>query len=166
MQTTPSAAKQPRSSLSFIAAVVAGLIGLPGHVQSDAPPDYQGRVIIEDAWVVPSGKSDGIASLRLRIVNERGDRLQFLGAATPIATSAHIMGRTGNRQTATFRSLSIAPGDALDFTTSHLWIEFRSLTRPLLAGEDLPITLFFIGGRIESTAHVHGPATTSPINAQ
>src|SRR3546814_17823657 len=97
-----------------------------GPVRADQLPDHHGRVTVENVWMTPANEA-GQAILRLRILNETRSPMHLLGVATPLAKDAHLVGRISDHKTARLGSIGIRPGDALDLTTSHLWIDRKSV---------------------------------------
>ncbi len=121
---------------------------------ADEPPDYHGQVSIEDVWVTPAKEGDR-SILRLRIKNESQGHIHLLGATTPFAEDAQIVGRISDHETARLDSIGIRPEDDLDLTTGHLWIELAPLTREIRRGESIPVELVFVRRSIRAQAHVH-----------
>src|SRR3546814_6876863 len=91
--------------------------------------------------------------------------MHLLGVATPLAKDAHLVGRISDHKTARLGSIGIRPGDALDLTTSHLWIELGPLSQGFTQGDLIPIELVFVRGRIHADAHVRSEEHTSELQS-
>lgn len=136
---------------SLIALV---LISIFSAARPDTPFDAGLNVQI-DAATATAARQGETSRIQFRIVNDSPAAFHVIGIETPVAREAHLVARIGPGEYTTLESLGVPSGETLDLTTSHLWYETGPVTRDLLAGQTLEMTLTFVGGQLMVPVHVH-----------
>ncbi len=142
-----------RTASAGIVGLVMALNFLPA-IADEPPLELGGDLRVELVSATP-GPIGGKSDLRFRIVNDSQAKVVLLGIETPVAERANLVAGLGSGRTGVLQSFTIAPEDRFDLTTSHLRYEIFPLNRPLVSGEEFPVTLNFLSFSITVSAHVH-----------
>jgi copper(I)-binding protein len=135
------------------ARLVACLLILGLTVAGAATP----ALLASDAWLRATPGTD-VAAVYLTLRNSGTEPVTVIGVRSPQAQAAmiHESQLTGTQSAMRPRAtLSIAPGETVRFEPGGLHVMLHMLSRPLSAGEELPLVLLLQGGgTLTVTAHV------------
>lgn len=125
----------------------------------DAPAPA-GSLSVHDAWA-RAADSGMVTAVYLSLVNTERAAVTLTGAASPLAdaVSLHMTHEMdGMVHMLPLDSAPIAPGDSLVLAVNAKHLMVNGLRRKLAAGDSLPVTLSFTGGRtLEFRALVRSP---------
>ena len=111
----------------------------------------------QDAWIRAIPGSD-VAAAYLTLHNGGTRTISIVGVRSPRAREAMIHESTlvnGQSRMRPHEHVALAAGETLRFAPGGLHIMLQGLTRPLSAGEEVPIELLLEGGgRVAATARV------------
>lgn len=98
---------------------------------------------IGHAWAAPA--EGDTAAVYMPLLNERAETVALTGARTPVAETVTL--RRGEGAAArTLDRLELAPGQAVALAAWRVHLRLDGLTRPLEAGDRIPLTLTFEPG--------------------
>lgn len=102
-----------------------------------------------------AAKVGGTSRLRFRIENFSGKTVVLTGVASANAETGAMLIKGKSSSAREANELIILPEEALDFKTSHIWLELRGLKKPLRNGDTTEFVLNFRQGTVPGVAHVH-----------
>jgi copper(I)-binding protein len=138
------------SRLTVLAVLLAAACG------GSAPPAVPASLSVHGAWV-RSADSGTVTAAYLVVSNPESAAVTLTGVASPLAESVsmhmtHEMG--GLVHMMPVDSAPVGAGDSLVFAENARHLMVNGLRRKLAAGDSLPITLTFTGGRTLNVAAV------------
>jgi len=111
---------------------------------SEAHEADMGSVVVSHPYILPAEKGTDTV-LRMRLDNTGATAIQVIGLQTSIAEEALIEGDIGEKRVAIFNSVSIKPGEYLQFDHA-LWIRLKGLRREVQFGQMVQASLLLAGG--------------------
>ena len=128
-----------RSPAAYLLLVL--LLALPATAAAPA-------VTVTDAWMRATPGTD-VAAVYLTIHNTGTQALEIIGVHSPRAATAmiHETRQVGAQSTMRpHEQVDLAAGQTVQFAPEGLHVMLMNLTRPLIAGEQLPLIIDFAGG--------------------
>ncbi|GAB1344191.1 copper chaperone PCu(A)C [Gemmatimonas sp.] len=132
-----------RSKSLLLAAVLLPVVS----ACATAEPPRTGR-FVSSAWARPAD-SGATSGAYVTIVNADSSSVELVGASSTVALAAEVhetMTHEGMSHMMARTAVAIAPRDSLVMTPGGLHIMLLQLTRPLVAGDSIPVTLRFSAG--------------------
>jgi len=156
---TPALGTVLAALLLLSGCAASGASGSSGAVGSDVatpPPEAAASVVVDDAWV--KAVDGGMTGLFGQVVNDGSRDVVLVGATTDAAASAELHETVESDGAMRMREkeggFAIAAGDALALEPGANHVMLMGLDGPLLAGDEVTVTLEFDDG---STLDVTAP---------
>lgn len=140
-------------SAAFAITAAAMLAATPPLAADESFEPIDGVEVI-DATATPTTKG-GSSRLEFRLENLSSADVTLIGVTSPLAASGAMMIKTVDGAAGQADQYVIPMEETLDFGTSHIWLELRSLKSALAAGATAPFELRFRRGNARGSAHVH-----------
>lgn len=139
----------------FLAGLTAAACAqLVFSANADESSEPISGLLVEEATVTPASIGSTAVG-RFRLENLSGRTLMLKGAKARWAKTARIVIRGASGRVERISALTIKENEILDLRSSHLWVEFIDVKRPLQTGETIDFELVFAAGVVPVSAHVH-----------
>jgi copper(I)-binding protein len=137
---------------------------------SDATPAASAGIAVTAAWARATAPGIATGAVYLTIANGGDDAVGLLSATCPVAATValhrHVMTPDGAMRMEQVGSLDIPAHGAVTCAPGGYHLMLFGLTRPLVAGTTVPVTLVFAGhGAVTVPAAVGGIAAMGPEEA-
>ena len=141
-----------RRFLAGLTATVCAQLVLSANADESSEPIS--GLLVDEAIVTPASIGSTAVG-RFRLENVSGRTLVLTGAKARWAKAARIVIRGGSGRVDGISALAIKENETLNLQSSHLWVEFIDIVRPLQDGETIDFELVFAAGVVTVSAHVH-----------
>ncbi|MEL3891711.1 copper chaperone PCu(A)C [Ferrovibrio sp. MS7] len=133
----------PRRHAAWALMLFVLVLLLPPAVR--AHTEFGPQIDVDHALIEPRNGTSAV--LKFSIHNNTGSIIHLLRVDTPIASGSRIMFNPGDGRQLQLDSLGVKPEQALDFATSHMWVELTGLRETLRNGVHVPLRLIFNAGQ-------------------